>query len=350
MPPCAFVRCAKIDNDTGARSPADAESQFLRAMEMHARGEGKRAEARRRPDATTRAVATAMNAAGKLLPVKRTQAGQRTELVAYRQAWRNHMEAQGAGIRKNAKMGLHLIVGVSPAWIAETGDVHDPRNPRNVALFCEARMWAEKALGGVFGVRLDVDEKGGGVVDVLVAPIREQGRMGARRPFVAVTQALRELARTCDRGMSYSAMQDSWTAWARRRLSPTIERGEARAQTQREHLSPEDYAIALAEEAKRGEDAIKRMLARARRKRRRAKIDERRNRLASKAIREAAAILRHERDEDLLREAVMLVDDATATIDGNADAAQRLDDRYAKGGAYDRGRAHTRPVHDLRSV
>ena len=339
--PLAFVRCNKIANDNGARTPAEAYSQYLSAMEMHGRGEGKSAEDRRREDATIRAVGSAVGFDGAFVGTKGINVGDRTPHVALQQAWRNHMEAKGAGIRSNANMGLHLIVGVSPEWVAESGRVHDPRNPRNIALYCQAQRWATKALGGVFAVRMDFDEEGGGVVDVFLAPVRDQGREGARRPFVAVSQALRELAAENERGMSYSAMQDSWSAWARRHLSPAIERGEGKATTGREHMSPESFAVAIREEAKRGEDAIKRMLAQARKERRKAELDARRNRLASKAIREAAKILRHERDEKFLAEAELLAEDAAATVKGDEDAAQRLEERYKPKSAYDRGKAHT---------
>ena len=46
--PIAFVRCNKIGNDNASRIPDEVSSQYLRAMEMHARGEGTMAEKRRR--------------------------------------------------------------------------------------------------------------------------------------------------------------------------------------------------------------------------------------------------------------------------------------------------------------
>ena len=57
--------------------------------------------------------------------------------------------------------------------------------------------------------------------------------------------------------MSYSALQDSWHEYARRRLSPDIERGLPKAETGREHLSPEDYGVALRLEAERGERELR---------------------------------------------------------------------------------------------
>ncbi len=44
------------------------------------------------------------------------------------------------------------------------------------------------------------------------------------------------------------------------------------------------------------------------------------------------------KDEETLREAAVLVEDATAAMDGDKDAERRLDDRYAKGGAFDSAR------------
>ena len=58
--------------------------------------------------------------------------------------------------------------------------------------------------------------KGGGVADIFAAPVREYavGRGRTRRRMVAPAMALRELAKRHDRGLSYAAMQNSWTEWA----------------------------------------------------------------------------------------------------------------------------------------
>ena len=339
MPYMAFVMCAKLANDTATNDPAAAFSQRMAAMAMHARGEGDRAEARRRPDATIRAMATATVPGGKLSLPREIKPGDASPAVDYGAAWRNHVDASGAGLRANANMGLHLLVGVSPDWIAAEGDRHDPGNPRNVQLFTAARRWAQQEIGGVFGVRMDFDEKGAGIVDVFAAPIREQGRKGSRRNFVAVSQALDELAARNGRVKTYEALQDSWAAWAQRELSPELERGRPKAETGRQHLTPEGYgqavesgvvamhekALAILEEAKAIERGTKR-----------------RRRRWTRAIREITMIVRHEKGAEWTAQVMAIAADLGAAIEGDDEADKRLADRYAKGGAEDRGLAHTR--------
>ena len=77
--------------------------------------------------------------------------------------------------RKGAQL-LHSIgIGVSPRWIRETGDLHDPANPRNVQVFDAAIAWVKSFAGddAIVSARMDLDEEGGGWVDVYFAPIRE---------------------------------------------------------------------------------------------------------------------------------------------------------------------------------
>ena len=106
----------------------------------------------------------------------------------------------------------HLLVGVSPAALG--GDGHDPQSTAVRALVDAAREWAEREFGGVFARRCDVDEKGQGVVDVLIAPVREMrcGPAKAAKPKILPTRALREFAqRNGDRTAfdSYRLAQDS---------------------------------------------------------------------------------------------------------------------------------------------
>ena len=69
----------------------------------------------------------------------------------------------GTGERKNAPIAKQALCVVSPEWAQQAGDLPDRANPRNVALFDQAKAWAESWAGkdAVFGVRLDLDEKGG---------------------------------------------------------------------------------------------------------------------------------------------------------------------------------------------
>ena len=141
----------------------------------------------------------------------------------------------------------HLLVGVSPAALG--GDGHDPQSPAVRRLVDAARQWAEREIGGVFAVRCDIDEKGQGVVDVLVAPVREMrcGRAKAPKPKILPTRALREFARRNGGRTvfdSYRLMQDSWAAFARGRGYDVV-RGDPKTETGREHLSPEQYGAAV---------------------------------------------------------------------------------------------------------
>lgn len=58
-------------------------------------------------------------------------------------AWRAHKASAAAQERKGAPLCLQALALVPDDWIREGGDLHDPDNPRNQALFGEARAWAE---------------------------------------------------------------------------------------------------------------------------------------------------------------------------------------------------------------
>lgn len=348
----AFVVCRRIENDNSTREPAKLASQYLAAMEMHGKGLGAKADARRRADATFRAVATAVDDTGKLPPARRVRHKVDDPALDLRAAWLRHMRHHGAGIRSNANAGIHLLVGVSPEWLDETGDRHKLGNKRAGPLFREVVRWAESELGGVFAVRMDYDEKNVGTLDVFCAPIREQGRKGSRRKFASVTAALKELGRKHRRMKSYAALQDSWTEWAQRTLDPKLERGDPVEETQRKHLEPEDYAAAAQEIAARGGAELKRQLDELRREQRRMSrqraLDARRKRATAKALREVAAIQKHERGDRWAAEAGRLLDDVEASLDGDDAATERLVKRYAAGGAYSRGKAHSPPAQHSR--
>lgn len=54
--------------------------------------------------------------------------------------------ATGAIERGKTAPVTHCICVVSPGWLAETGDPHDPSNPRNRELFDAAIAWGQKLL------------------------------------------------------------------------------------------------------------------------------------------------------------------------------------------------------------
>jgi hypothetical protein len=92
----------------------------------------------------------------------------------YLAAFRAHKAELKAGERKGAPLALQALCVVSPEWVEKAGDLHDPDNPHNRQLFDQAKAWAESwaGEGAVFGSRLDLDEKGGAVVDLMIAPVR----------------------------------------------------------------------------------------------------------------------------------------------------------------------------------
>ena len=341
----AYVRVERVRNDTRARDPEVVSSAYHEAMKAHGRGKGALAVMRRRADATCRGIAACVGSDGQWLERRTVAANDESEpRLKIGDAWLHHVKAHGAGIRANANMALHLLVGVSPEWVEEAGRLHDSENPRNVDLFEHAIEWARGAGLAPYAARLDLDEKGGGEVDLFCAPIRQQGRRNSRRNFVAVTQALNEIGSKHKQYRSYSGLQDSWHQYAVRHLSSELERGEPKAETKREHLSPERYGELMDECAARGEQEIRRMLAEARRRNRNAKRREAAVRLASKAVRQAKRIL-DGRGEEGQQEAELLSKEAVAAVDGDDEAVARLDQRYRSGtldSERGRGRTHSR--------
>lgn len=149
----------------------------------------------------------------------------------------------GAGERKNAPIAMQALCVVSPEWVQQAGDLHDRANPRNVALFEQAKAWAESwaGKGAVFGVRLDLDEKGGAVVDLMIAPVRES----RGKPIISTHKPLNELKAVTGERNEYAALQTSWAEWCQEHLNRSITRGLRRDLTAREHLSPETYGAVL---------------------------------------------------------------------------------------------------------
>lgn len=127
-----------------------------------------------------------------------------------------HRVERAAALRKGAPLCLHAFCIVSQDWICQGGVLHDPDNPRNLALFAEARAWADSwaGPGAVFAARLDLDEKGGAVVDLLLAPVRPS--RGQR--VISTAKALRELREQTGERTEYAALQTSWAKWCQQNL------------------------------------------------------------------------------------------------------------------------------------
>ena len=167
----------------------------------------------------------------------------------YLAAHKAHKAELGAGERKGAPLCMQALCVISPEWVKATGDLHDPDNPRNRALFDQAKAWAESwaGKGSVFGARLDLDEAGGAVVDLMIAPVRES----RGKPMISTQKALVELKATTGERNEYSALQTSWADWSRQHLDAQIERGTRRVITDRQHLTPETYGL-VKDKARRG--------------------------------------------------------------------------------------------------
>lgn len=149
-------------------------------------------------------------------------------------AFKAHKLETGAGERKKSPLALQALCIVSPEWVERTGDLHDPSNPHNTALFNAAKAWIESwaGPGSVFAARLDLDETGGGVVDVFVSPIRNS----RGKPQISTAKAMKELKSLLGERNEYAALQTSWAQYLNHHLDPEIRRGTPKIVTQREHV------------------------------------------------------------------------------------------------------------------
>lgn len=159
----------------------------------------------------------------------------------YLAAYKAHKVELDARERKGAPLCMQALCVISPEWVQQAGDLHDPDNPRNQVLFDQAKDWAESwaGKGAVFGARLDLDEAGGAVVDLMISPVRES----RGKPVISTQKALKELKEATDERNEYSALQTSWAEWSREHLDHQIERGTRKEITRRQHLSPETYGL-----------------------------------------------------------------------------------------------------------
>lgn len=162
----------------------------------------------------------------------------------YRALYRFSKATRGFAERQGAAIGIHLLVGVSRFCIEDEGALHESENPRNQRLLEEVVAWVESwaGAGSVFGARLDLDEEGGGAVDIFVAPIAEQKhKSGSKKLTVSVNKALGQLQAEHNAQNSYEALQTSWHAWAQKRLDDKLQRGEPAHKTNRKHLRVAEY-------------------------------------------------------------------------------------------------------------
>lgn len=218
----------------------------LKAMSRHARRDDRISQLRRRPEAQAGAAMHWLfdDAAGL------DYAGQLDALLSSR----------GASLRNGAPVAHHMLVGVSPEWIEETGRLHDARNPRNADLLSAAVGWSQLWSGQcVIAGRLDLDETGGAVADVIVAPIHEERhRSGSTRLVVSVNKSLEEISlrHTGSKGRHYSGLNSSWAEYAALVLDPRLRRGEPAPESGRRHIHPD----ILRRKMQREEEALSALL------------------------------------------------------------------------------------------
>ncbi|SIR48397.1 hypothetical protein [Bosea sp. TND4EK4] len=152
--------------------------------------------------------------------------------------------ALGARERKGAALGIHLLVSVTKSYVEEGGDVHDPANPRNQKLFAEVVNWARQEIGGVFAARMDLDEEGSSVVDILASPVfprtprlRKDGSRGEAPDEISIRKMLEAVSKKAHAKHSYSALQTLWANHAAKHLDPRVRRGVPQRETGSIHLS-----------------------------------------------------------------------------------------------------------------
>lgn len=217
--------------------------QYLSAQSKHARREDKTSELRMRGDvAPGTSLSWTFDDGPKPEFKRRTAADEKQP--DYLSSFKSFKKANGVGERKGAQLGIHLLVGVSPEWIQETGNLHDPENPRNKQLLKAAVDWANTWSQGVYAARLDLDETGGAVVDLFVAPVRDQlHKNGSSKSVVSVNKALEELSQAVfgKRSKHYAALNSSWAEYAAQHLDLRIERGFSKDKSGKEHIPPDEY-------------------------------------------------------------------------------------------------------------
>lgn len=179
--------------------------------------------------------------------------------LAIRDAYKARKKDTGATERKGVAVAVHMLLGVSPDWIAAAGDVHDPANPRNKALFDSAKSFMEERFGkgSVIHVRLDVDEAGSGVVDVIAVPVTTYTQRGKTKTRVSANAGLEA---AFGEGLNYRQMQDAWAEHCQRTLDPKIERGKSIEETGRTHVHHSIYRPAM-EKAALEAEALKESVA-----------------------------------------------------------------------------------------
>ncbi len=203
----------------------------LRAQSAHANRTDRSSQRRIRADADSSATL-------HHLPWSQALRGAPVDYVA---DFQRKCQAEGLKIGHGASPLLHLLIVVSSSWVQEAGDLHDPKNPRNGFLMATATGFAESVFGSgcVVASRLDLDEKGGGGVDVIVAPEAFSKRGGK---YLSSRPSLKKIQEKYGRRSACSALQDALAEYLQAHLEPTMQRGKERSCRGKDWLPPEIYA------------------------------------------------------------------------------------------------------------
>lgn len=185
--------------------------------------------------------------------------------LAIYDAFKNRKKEAGASERKGSALGLHLLAVVSPELIKESGDLHDPDNPVNQRIFEQAKVWAEQEFGAgsLIHARMDMDEKGGGVVDLVVVPVHQQTIRGKTKNIISTRKALADISDRWGDYRSFSAMQNSFADFARKNIDERIVRGVPKEISDALHYEPavlrerDDEVLEREQLAERQEEQIK---------------------------------------------------------------------------------------------
>ena len=232
-----------------ARARLVATVQALRRLAEHGARQNASAVARKRPDADDerRAIGWALDQKTSWIASPAPEPGPLPPVCDYVRAFKARKEAAGARERKGSAVALHVLLGVSPAWCEETGALHDLGNERVKALYRAAQAWGDRTFdkGATIAVRMDFDEAGGGVVDLLIVPVHDLrlGKAKTGSPTVSVTRGLTRLAEKHGKQPREAmvALQDDWVVFAQEQLDPALERGTPARVSGRRHVPPDEY-------------------------------------------------------------------------------------------------------------
>lgn len=117
-------------------------------------------------------------------------------------------------------------------------------------LFDHAQRWAEEKFGpgSVIAARMDMDESGGGVVDVFVVPVHQVKQRGKTKNQISVNKAYEA---AFGGGRVYGKMQDSWASHCQQHLDQRITRGRPKEETGAEYVEASIIAPKLEKVSKR---------------------------------------------------------------------------------------------------